>query len=46
MSLPVRFIRCTEEDIRKMNSKSSKEQEENSTEEQLEFSVKKEQEEN
>lgn len=37
--LPVRFIRCTEEDIRKMNSKSSKEQDENSIEEQLEKSV-------
>ena len=43
--IPVRFIRCTEEDIRKMSSKSSKEQDENSTEEQLEKSVE-EQEEN
>lgn len=34
---PVRFIRCTEEDIQKMKSK--KEQLENSTEEQKEKSV-------
>lgn len=38
VGLPVRFIRCTEEDIRKMSLKSSEEQDENSTEEQSKVS--------